>query len=134
MPSERDLADEAALYSRNNPRSLEHILTLGLCAFYKCDKAYHWMQQNNAAEIAPNAYFDIANNFTHRELDDYRRTARDALEDYRNAGRGWWYGFSQSLAAAFAYSVLLVLAALIIKVLGSDLATVVNFIFAGSDQ
>jgi hypothetical protein len=98
-------------------------------------KIYTWMKQNGATEIPYERYFEISDGFTIRELDDYKLTAREALEAYRISGepRSWWYGFSQSLAAAFVYSLLLVAAALIVRFFGSDLATVVRFIFFAQD-
>jgi hypothetical protein len=43
--------------------------------------------------------------------------------------RSWWPGITQSVIAGFSYSVLLALAALVIKLNGSDAVTVMRGLF-----
>ncbi len=44
----------------------------------------------------------------------------------------WWYGVSQSLAAAFIYSIVLVVVGLTVKLFGSDLITVLRLLIGPS--
>lgn len=134
MPGERELAEEAARESRNAREGLERLLALGLCSFYKWDRIFH-DEERNGGPVDQMQHLRYAEGFTNRELDDYRRQASRAIDDYvRDQLRdlypnSWWYGFFQGIASAFAYSLILVLIALIVKLIGSDLLTVARFIF-----
>ncbi len=83
-------------------------------------------------EAVPSAEDAIRyDNFTQNELDEFRASATRMLTAHAaiSARPSWWYGVSQSLAAAFLYSLFLALVIFIVKLSGSDVITVFRTIF-----
>jgi len=128
MPSERQ-AVEVFLGTPQQPiSSVPQAFTLALLVVKKWDRA---LTGNNAATAADVAQFD---NFTPREMAEFRELAKRTLEEYVNQVRpvsvvvpdSWSRGFWQGFAASWAYAVSLAGIAIIFKLFGSDLLTILK--------
>lgn len=131
MPSERDCVAHLVQVSKNYELSMQEMLALGLLVARKWDRA------GIAAppDRRPSAEDAIAyDNFTQNELDEFRASASRMLLTYAVTlpRASWWYGVSQSLAAAFIYSIVLVVVGLTVKLFGSDLITVLRLLIGPS--
>lgn len=137
MASERDCVDEVVKHASRPDLSLPEVIALGLLVSSKWDKARTAHPAAAATMTSEEAArFD---SFTPNEVSQFREAANRVLTQHmttytasvvRRAPDGWWRGFSQGVAAAFAYSLGLALVALIIKLLGSDILTVLKELLA----
>jgi hypothetical protein len=130
MPSERDCIDHLARAAANPRLSLQESIALGLLVARKWDKARHHYETRDVT-AADAADFD---NFTDAELDDFRAAASRVLVEHaatlpRTSDR-WSRGFWQGFAASWAYALSIAVIALIIRLAGSDVLTVLRDLFA----
>ncbi|MEI8393819.1 MAG: hypothetical protein WCF85_03720 [Rhodospirillaceae bacterium] len=114
---------------KNNDRWISEIYTLGMLNFWKWDKARAFEIYENAT-VTAEKLDAIVNSFTDNEIESYREEARRALKEY--AGRhpprhGFWYGVWQSMVAALAYSVLLLIVYHLLRAGNLDLFTLLGF-------
>ena len=136
MAGEREICDRVTASGRDRLQVVEESLALGLLGVRKWDKIYSWQKSNNTNTVPTSVHEQIGDSFTDSEIADFRETARRMLREYvavyidikLDRSERWWRGFGQGVAAAFAYSLAIVAIALIIKVLGSDVATVFKFL------
>ena len=134
MGGERDLCDLATRCRHDRLRVVEESLALGLLEVKKWDRIYSWRIESEPASVQ----LKVADSFTEDEIADFRETARRMLREYvaeyinirLERSECWWRGFGQGVPAAFAYSLGIVLIAIIIKILGSDVATVFKFLMS----
>lgn len=130
MNAEQELADEVAREYSDPTRAPQKLMTLGLITLYKWDKIYH-KQQTQTAPLTVAEIAAIENSFSAADIRNYKRQAREALKNHHHthSSRGWWSGVGQSVVGSLIYSFTLVVIALIIKVSGSDLITVLRSLF-----
>ncbi len=131
MPGERDCVVQVARDSHERPLALAETLALGLLVLRKWDRATLSLG-NPAPTIIEVAAFD---QFTSRELSEFRARARSMLDEHAALHRppvGWWTGFWQGYASSLAYALTLALAAILIKLNGSDALTLLRMLFGGS--
>ena len=123
MPTEREVF--ARLF-KTGPVSegqfLEYILILGQLTFYKFDKVES-IEIEGGKILSSDVIQSIADEFTERQIEDFRKNAQSSLSEYRarNRSTAFWYGVWQNLTATFLYSLLIVVFALILKYSGKDL-------------
>jgi hypothetical protein len=131
MPSERDCVDNLLRIASNPRLSLTEIIALGLVVARKWDRAR--AAADPSANVTANeaARFD---NFTQQELDEFRAAASRILIEHTatlpRAGNGWWRGFWQGFAASWGYALSIAIVAIIIRLSGSDLLTLLRELFA----
>lgn len=126
MPSERDQVDHLISLTAHRVLTLQETLALGLMVFRKWDKA----DTAHNGNPTPNqvAAFD---EFTPTELRGFRDTAARMLAEHaailpQLKREGWSRGFWQGFAAAWAYAICLAAIAVIIKLNGSDVLSLLR--------
>lgn len=131
MPTERDSVDNLLRIASNPRLSLNEIIALGLLVARKWDRAR--AGANAAANVTADeaARFD---NFTQQEVDEFKATASRILVEHiatlPRAGDSWLKGFWQGFAASWGYALSLAMVAIIIKLAGSDVLTLLRELFA----
>jgi hypothetical protein len=125
------MATEVADNYDDLTKATEELLALGLFVFYKWDKISYKRQLEPHRPITPKEINDIVIGFTQREISEIEKVSRLALEEYKKShnARSWWSGVFQSVVGAFIYSLFILLAALIVKFIGSDIVTVLKPLF-----
>ena len=135
MPTERDCARHLSRVRSNLRLGLQETIALGLLVARKWDRAGHAVDEPTAQDAVEH------DNFTTDEIDEFRANASRTLVEYAaslpspdcsGAQPSWWYGVSQGLAAAFFYSVILVVVGISVKLFGSDLITVLRSLIGPS--
>jgi hypothetical protein len=128
MASERDCVDQLFRDAGRPNLSLQELLALGFLVGRKWDKAIAANPSQGAAVTSEQAA--AHDNFTSAELSEFREAANRALLQYAatlpSRGETWSRGFWQGFASAWAYSLSIAVIAIIIKILGSDLLTVLR--------
>lgn len=131
MPGERDCVKQVARDSHERQLALAETLALGLLVLRKWDRATLGLG-NPAPTAAEVSAFD---QFTHGELSEFRGRAKSMLDEHaalHGPPVGWWTGFWQGYASSLAYALTLALAAILIKLNGSDVLTLLQTLFGGS--
>lgn len=133
MPGEREVVDQLARVSTDRLLALQETLALGLLVTRKWDRALLGAAAGRDSLTSPEAAaFD---HFADAELTDFRRNAQRMLAEYQMLHRprpGWWSGFWQGYASAIAYALTLALAAIVIKLNGSDALTLLRLLFGAN--
>jgi len=128
MASERDCVDQLFRDAGRPNVSLQELIALGFLVGRKWDKAIAANPSSAAAVTSEQAAEH--DNFTSSELSEFREAANRALLLYAATlpGRAepWSRGFWQGFAAAWAYALSIAVIAIIIKIFGSDLLTVLR--------
>lgn len=131
MAAEFDCVTQVARASHERQLVLLESLALGLLVLRKWDRA-----SLSLGKPAPTAAEAVAfDHFTNAELSEFRGKAKALLDEYailRRSPVGWWSGFWQGYTSSIAYALTLALAAILIKLNGSDAWTLLQTLFGGS--
>jgi len=136
MASERDCVNKLLENSGSPLLNLPELVTLGFLVARKWDRA----REDHAAEDYDVDPSEVAryDRFTTAELREYRESATRMLAEFAAAsprtGDSWWRGFWQGFASAWAYALSIAVVALIIKLSGSDLLTLLRDLFASTSK
>lgn len=131
MPTEREVFDRALTHQERLDADAfaKEILVLGFLHFYKFDIILAWEERNPNKNLPLDDVQRIADSFTDRQLADYHKFAENTLREYtqRHHNDGsFWRGVWQSVAGAFVYSLLLLIAFIAAKASGADLISVLR--------
>ncbi len=134
MPKEREIF--ANLIEQRGEPDTAALLTLGLFHYHRWDRIRD-REARDGAPLSVAQQHEIGDGFSPEDVRLYRQIAGKAIRDVEERAllddldstftahrESWWRGFGQSLAAALAYSVLLLILYFVVRWLGSDLAAV----------
>ena len=135
MPKEREIF--ANLIAQKGEPDTVALLTLGLFHYHKWDRIVDRERENNGRHLPVEQQHRIGDEFSPEDVRRYNQIAGRTIRELQKQAllddldstlakrrENWWRGFGQSLAAALAYSVLLLILYFVVRWLGSDLATV----------
>ena len=126
MARERDCVEHLLQVAGNRRLALQEVIALGFLVSRKWDRAKEANRQSGTSVSNIEALrFD---NFTSAELAEFRAEATRALIEFGATvpsppakSDSWARGFWQGFAASWAYALSIALAALCIKLAGSDI-------------
>jgi hypothetical protein len=131
MASERDCVDHLLHVAGNRHLTLQEAMALGFLVSRKWDRARE--ASVHAGTPVTNVEAVRFDNFTNAELAEFRAEASRALIEFSatlpsppSKSDGWAWGFWQGFAASWAYALSIALAALCIKLAGSDIITLLR--------
>ncbi len=137
MPKEREIF--ADLIEQKGEPDTAVLLTLGLFHYHKWDRIVDRERQNDGRPLTVEQQYKTGDEFSPEDVRRYRQISNRTIKDLQQQAllddldstfeqhrESWWRGFSQSLAAALAYSILLLILYFVVRWLGSDLAMIVG--------
>jgi len=105
-------------------------MVMGYMSFHKWDEAAAWEEDNKGQEYPSHKLHSYS--ITETRVDEIEDKIIKTLEEYLDHVRphGFWYGVGQGIVSSFLYSILLVVAVLIVlfgdiqvtELLGIDLS------------